>query len=413
MTTLHLEKQDSFYKKLLSLWVIVYVLLYMFTSQFSPDFSPGEKFVLWFGKNIVHLPDLKKITMTGSGDTTYDYVFILLLVYLSAILALVIAAVDNKRKNYRPLYLFTIVLARYYIAFTMLVYGFAKVFEGQFPALQYYSLEKKFGDMSPMGVLWTFMETSRAYTFFGGLMEVIGGVLLLFRRTKTFGALFSMTVMINVAILNFTYDVPVKLFSTHVVLLCVFILSFEWQKLYNFFILHKKEVLDYNRLRVKKKWMQITLRSVKILIIAYLAYSQFISPLLNQQKDTVPLEGAYTTRLFVLNTDTLPYAIHDSVRWNKMYIAYREGINVIRKENEFSWYNNKLDTAQKTMLLHTYNDTSAAYAQFRYTVQNDTLLLQGHIKGDSTTILFTRKTKKDYPLLNRGFHWINEYPYNR
>ena len=406
------QKRDPFYRKFFNLWIIIYVLLFMSTSQFTPNIPFMQKWVIWFGKKMLHLPKLEKITMTGSGDTTYDYVLALVILLLSVIISLGISLVDRKRKNYQQLYLFTIVLARYYVAFTMLTYGFAKVFEGQFPSLAYYSLEKKFGDMSPMGVLWTFMETSRAYTFFGGLMEVVGGMLLLFRRTKTFGALFSMTVMINVAILNFTYDVPVKIFSSHIVLLCFFILTYEWKILFNFFILHKAEVLTYNRLRVRKKWMLITLRSVKGLLIAVLLYAFFVNPFINQTKKTVPMEGVYITQRFILNKDTLQVDPADTVRWNKMYIAFNHGINVIRKENEFAWYNSKIDSVNKTIYLHKNVDIST-YAKFRYELRKDTLFLAGNIESDSANIIFTRKLKTDYPLINRGFHWINEYPYNR
>lgn len=407
------QNKDPFYKKLLSLWVITYVLLFISTSQFSPSIQWMQKGVIWFGKKILHLSKLEKIMMTGSGDTTYDYVLVLVIFILSALIAIIIAIADRKRKNYQQLYLFTIVLARYYVAFTMLVYGFAKVFEGQFPALGYYSLEKKFGDMSPMGVLWTFMESSSAYTFFGGLMEIIGGLLLLFRRTKTFGALFSMIVMVNVAVLNYTYDVPVKIFSTHIVLLCLFILTYEWKKLYNFFILHKAEILNYNKLRVRKKWMLISLKAVKGLLIAYLLYTFFIQPMMNQSKEKIYLEGIYSTEMFVLNNDTLPLNPMDSVRWKKMYIAYKDGINVITKENTYSWYNSTIDSLQKSIVLRKNDDSVIVYAKFNYDLKKDTLFLNGTIRSDSVKIIFSRKTKKDYPLLNRGFHWVSEYPYNR
>ncbi|HEY5371926.1 MAG TPA: hypothetical protein VIJ75_23330 [Hanamia sp.] len=407
------QRQDPFYKKVLSLWVIIYVLLFICTSQFTPRIPFMQKWVIWFGKNFLHLSKLEKIQMTGSGDTTYDDVSVLVILILSVILSIIIAVADRKRKNYQQLYLFTIVLARYFVAFTMLVYGFAKIFEGQFPALGYYSLEKKFGDMSPMGVLWSFMSTSRAYTFFGGLMEVTGGVLLLFRRTKTLGALIALAVMTNVAILNFAYDVPVKIFSTHIVLLCFFILTYEWKKLYNFFILHQATSLNYNRLTVRKKWMLISLKIVKGLLIAFLLFTFLIRPLMNQTNEKVPLEGVYTAEQFVLNNNTLPANPRDTVRWNKMYIAYSSGINVIRKENEFSWYTSKIDSIQKTIVLHKNDDSVTTYAKFKYDLKKDTLYLTGKLGADSLKIVLSRKTRKDYPLLKRGFHWVNEYPYNR
>lgn len=408
-----MPNRDPYFKRFFSLWAIIYVLIFIASSQFSPEIKFLQGFVIWFGKNIMHLPKLEKIQMTGSGDTTYDYVLLTVIFFLSALLAVAVSAMDYKRQSYRPLYLFTIVIARYYLAFSMLVYGFAKVFDGQFGPLSYYSLEQRLGEMSPMGVLWNFMETSRAYTFFGGLMEVIGGTLLLFRKTKTIGALFSMTVMINVAMMNFTYDVPVKIFSSHLVLLSFFILSFEWQKLYNFFILHKQEILDFNRFKIKKRWMYITLRSLKVLFIGLLLYQFFISPLINNVEQKLPLEGHYKTQLFILNNDTIPENINDTVRWNKMVIAYEGGINVVRQENTFSWYNSEVDTVKQIMTLKKNDDSVNVYASLHYDIQKDTVRLTGKVEDSPATMVFIRKLRKDYPLINRGFHWINEYPYNR
>jgi hypothetical protein len=159
--------------------------------------------------------------------------------------------------------------------------------------------------------------------------------------------------------------------------------------------------------------MKITLRSVKFLLIAYLMYTFFISPLLNFHKDNVPLEGYYTTQMFILNRDTLPENPAPDNRWNHVYIAYSQGLNVVTQENTYSWYTTKIDSVARTLVLHTNDDTAKTYATFRYRVANDTMKLEGKIGADSAHIVFTRKRKKDYPLISRGFNWINEYPYNR
>ena len=72
-----------------------------------------------------------------------------------------------------------------------------------------------------MGVLWSFMGASVPYIIFSGACEVAGGLLVLFRRTTTFGALVNITVMANVVALNFFYGVPVKLYSANILLMAV------------------------------------------------------------------------------------------------------------------------------------------------------------------------------------------------
>ena len=69
-----------------------------------------------------------------------------------------------------------------------------------------------------MGLLWTFMGFSRPYAFFTGLVECFAGVLLFSQRTTTLGALFAAAAMGNVAMLNFSYDVPVN--SIHLIFFC-------------------------------------------------------------------------------------------------------------------------------------------------------------------------------------------------
>lgn len=57
-----------------------------------------------------------------------------------------------------------------------------------------------------MGLLWNFIGASAAYTIFTGVAEVLGGLLLVARRTALLGALVCIGVMSNVVLLNFSYD---------------------------------------------------------------------------------------------------------------------------------------------------------------------------------------------------------------
>ncbi|HTN37183.1 MAG TPA: hypothetical protein VL053_08915 [Arachidicoccus sp.] len=209
---MELEKSlhhSSPWARFFQLLAVLYIFVFMLTSQFGFHFVFIENGTSWFGRSLLHISDVSKIKNTGSGDTLYDYVLILESLILTCFLAILVMIADRRRQSYRQLCLFTIVIARYYVAYTMLNYGFAKIFNGQFPINGYRRLEEKVGDMSPMGIVWTFMGASRSYTFISGLLECTGGMLLLFRKIKTFGALFALTVMTNVALLNYNYDVPV------------------------------------------------------------------------------------------------------------------------------------------------------------------------------------------------------------
>jgi hypothetical protein len=95
-----------------------------------------------------------------------------------------------------------------------------------------------------MGLMWTFMGASRGYEIFSGLAEVTTGLLLLFRRTSTIGALIAAGVMLNTVVMNFCFDVPVKLYSMHPVLMALFLLIPDMPTIWNFFVLRRVSKLE-------------------------------------------------------------------------------------------------------------------------------------------------------------------------
>jgi hypothetical protein len=80
------------------------------------------------------------------------------------------------------------------------------------------------------------MAASRTYTVFAGWMEIVGGLLLCFRRTQLAGALWTAGVMANVFMLNLCYDVPVKLFSFQLLLLAIVVAAPDVPRLVAMFL---------------------------------------------------------------------------------------------------------------------------------------------------------------------------------
>ena len=72
------------------------------------------------------------------------------------------------------------------------------------------------------------------------MCEVLGGVSLIFRRTATLGALISFAVLLNVMVLNYCYDVPVKLYSTNLVLMAAFLAAPDFRRLLDFFVFNPR-----------------------------------------------------------------------------------------------------------------------------------------------------------------------------
>ena len=133
----------------------------------------------------------------------------------------------------------------------------AKYFTCKCPSPFLFQLVQPFGDKSPMGLAWSFVGYSSAYSAFTGWGEIIGGGLLFFRRTTTFGALLSMVVIGNIVAINFCYDVPVKLYSSTLFIMSVFLAAPDLKRLLNVFILNKTTQPVIFKNFVHKRWQQI------------------------------------------------------------------------------------------------------------------------------------------------------------
>src|SRR6185369_3945460 len=129
-----------------------------------------------------------------NGDVGEEYGRLLLAVVLAALAAAIWTILDRQRPRARWVGDALQVLLRYSIALGLISYGIAKILPQQFPPISNATLERRVGELTPMSLLWTFMQYSRPYAIFGGVMELSAVLLLCFRRTATLGALTGLAV---------------------------------------------------------------------------------------------------------------------------------------------------------------------------------------------------------------------------
>jgi hypothetical protein len=373
--------------------------------------------VSWTGKHVLHL-SYSIVTFTnGSGDTTYDYVLFLIYINISLLAAIIWTLFDRKRNKYTSALYWLRVLVRYYLAIVLFGYGFSKVFHVQMPSPSLFQLVQPFGDKSPMGLVWSFVGYSRAYSAFTGWGEIISGGLLFFRRTTTFGALFSMVVIGNIAAINFCYDVPVKLYSSTLFIMSVFLAAPDLKRLLNVFILNKTAQPVIFKNFVHKRWQQMAVRCYKALFIIYAFYSS-ISGSLNGQREygdkriLPPLHGIYNTSVFIRNKDTIRPLTTDTTRWKQIIIDFDKSVQIKFMNDKLQWFSFSVDTVQHLVSLNSYDNTISK-SILSYKIDGSWLTLTGDLFDDSVYIRLNKYDAESFNLMNRGFHWINEYPFNR
>ena len=183
--------------------------------------------------------ELVRPPFNGAGDTTFESVKLLSCFLLAVTVAFIWSGICWWQKsNQKWLKDFLQTYLRYYVALYMLSYGLIKAgfITTQFAqagGISEFQLSQTYGESTLMGLLWTFMAASPMYTFFAGLTEVVGGLLLVFRRTTTLGALVVSGVMINVFMLNCCYNVPVKYFAFHLLVASIYLILPDASRLAN------------------------------------------------------------------------------------------------------------------------------------------------------------------------------------
>jgi hypothetical protein len=344
------------------------------------------------------------VTYNGSGDKPIDWARFLVIVVLAVIVTIVWSIADRKRASYPRLHHWFHVYIRFGLATAMIIYGTYKVIPTQFVTPSLERLMEPIGDQSPMGMLWTFMGASVPYTIFGGLGELIGGLLLANRRTALLGALITAGVMSQVVMLNFSYDVPVKIYSSVLLLTALVIAAPDAKKLLQFFLLDPAPK------------SHLAFRIVAALFIVYVVVMRFHDSWKDRReyyadlRAPSPIAGIWNVDEMTIDGVAHPPLMTDSKRWRRLMIEGKEDTAIQNMDDSRARYWMTLDEKKKTIALQR----RASTLTLNYDRPDaQTLLLNGVVDGKKITATLHKNNERTFLLTTRGFHWINERPFNR
>lgn len=384
----------------------------------QPWFMLWNAFVPWVGRAVFGL----KITIlpNGSGDTTFNYVQVFTFAVLALLGTLIWSVLDRRRGDYEVLHRWLHAWVRFVLAMAMFGYGLAKVFMTQFVAPSPDRLLSTYGDSSPMGLLWTFMGASTGYCVFTGLAECISGLLLTMRRTTLAGALLCIAVMANVVMLNLCYDVPVKLYSSHLLGMAVFLVAPDVRRVVNVLVLNKavppaivRPLFTFEPLHRTA----LVTRSATVAVVAALGIWQQaqVAKSFGPGAPRSPLHGIWNVVSFEADGRPVPPLITDATRWRRLAFSWPGAATVHRMNDQRTYYAVNLDEKTgRLTLTRGAQDKAKWKAEFAMArPQPDQLILDGTFDHKRLRIEFKRQPESASILISRGFHWVNEYPFNR
>lgn len=389
----------NYLKDSLYLFLLLCLVFFPFTLHIFPVWYTNAilgKLVIAIARLI---PGLTLHNPAITSDSSSMYVLTAMLLVKALILSGVLHCIGKWGTWREKFIVYARTIMTYYLAMILLKYGFDKLFKQQFylpePNILYTNLGQLHRDLA----YWSVIGTSRAYSIFLGLCEIIPALMIFSRKLRGPGFLFSTLVLINIVAVNFGFDISVKLYS-------IFLLATSLTLGYPYFLNYYKIII--NRINTELNCGKLELKNrrlylfLKVFVIG-LVFIEALYPYVNagnyndDNAQRPLLHGAYRVEGFAIDGDTT--AIEGKPT---MLFIHRRGYLILKfGDDQFKDYAMKLDMVNHTMTLTDYRG-EIFYSE--YTINNDRLRVD--IAIDRWHSIWAKAVDwKKLPLLKNEFHW--------
>jgi hypothetical protein len=253
------------------------------------------------------------------------------------------------------------------------------------------------------------------YEIFTGCVEVLAGVLLLLPNTTLLGATIGLAAMMQVFVLNMTYDVGVKMISLHLVALAAFLLAPETPRLIDFF-LRGRPVAPYAPPTLLR-----TVRANRLARAALIGFGVYLLGMYAYINATFwyvggpgaprsPLYGIWDVEELSVDGQVRPPTLNDyDRRWRRMIAEGPDSIVFQRTDDSFARYGASLDPSGRNLAL-TKGTSRTWKASFKVgRPSDDRLTLDGSMDGLRIEMRLRRVELDTLRLLNSPFRWVRPH----
>jgi hypothetical protein len=146
------------------------------------------------------------------------------------------------------------------VSISMVSYAILKPL--QFPIMDFNQIKEP---LTGHQIMWMFYGYSKAYVILIGFLEFFGGILLLFRKTRIFGCLLLTTILINIILQDYFYEIAALKTAILYQLLILVILYFDRKEVRELFI----KLFNPDRHDYKNYLLMVLALTVAILFVLY------------------------------------------------------------------------------------------------------------------------------------------------
>lgn len=288
----------------------------------------------------------------------------------------------------------------YYLALILFKYGFDKVFKHQFYLPEPNTLFTPLGQLSPDILFWSSMGSSYEYSMFSGLIELLPAILLLFKKTRLLGGVIAMAVLTNVVMINFGFDISVKVYSMFLLLQSIIIISPNAKQLFSFFLTQKeiKQQVDEVQFKSKKQLLRYALiKSFVIGIILFESLGGYFA-ISNFNDDTYPrpyLHGAYTVN---------QRSLKEGENIKRVFFHRKQYFIIQYIDDSFESYELKFSDDMKSIFIT--DDIKRTYVlAYQFDVTKKELTLTGKLRDRYLFIITHQEDLEELHFFDNEMNW--------
>lgn len=321
------------------------------------------------------------------------------------------------------LYYWLRVALRYRLAIGLIAYGFIKLFPLQAPLPSISNLNTAYGDHSAWKLFSLTLGIVPSYQSFLGGVELLGGLLLLHRKTATIGTLIILPFLGNVFFSNLAYDGGEYVYSGLLITFALVLFAFDAIRLFRLLSLELPTAPNRFQPVFSEQWQRYGRLAFKVafvffavILYGYSTYAAYRKgPVRFPQTPGLPgVAGLYNVSEFRVGGKALPYAKTDPTRWqdvvfetwNTISIKSSQPVELLNtnveqlagadRERDYElagsqgrhYYRYTIDSTRRLLTLKNANPNEAAETlQLTYTKSgNGQIILSGIIDNERDSV---------------------------
>jgi len=402
---------------------VVYLTLFSLATQISGSLLPNPWFTYrglgrlspmrevthWVARTFVGV-DVRLDDVSG-GETLFFWIQWFWVLAAAAAIT-VVWTLLARRRGYATWLPWCRLAVRVSLAASLIEYGMTKVIPTQFPTPPLTALVTPVGDMTLSALLWTTIGSAPAYEIITGCVEVLAGVLILLPWTVTLGALLGLVSLLQVLLLNLTFDIGVKLVTTHLIALAVILITP---------VVRVKRDTATKVLLKPDTTVEVRLKAdttAIILTIVLGAYLLGMQTWMNWSfwerggggRPKSVLYGIWNVERMSVDGQVRPPDLNDyDRRWRRVIFDAPDAIVFQRTDDSFASFGASLDRSSGTIVL-AKGASLTWTARFTYDrPSDDRLTLAGEMDGHRIDADLQLVDPSAFPLVNSGFRWIRPH----